>query len=128
MVTEQERDSQSGDLAAGLRLRPERPPVTRLSRKVLVGLAAIAAVVVSGALVWSSSPLIRRHSVRISTHRPVPIFRDRLGVRHRHIRFLEIEPALGLARFMAIQAVLGEDRIDRSVVYGMPGFGSGRNS
>ena len=52
MVTEQERDSQSGDLAAELRLRPERPPVTRLSRKVLVGLAAIAAVVVSGALVW----------------------------------------------------------------------------
>jgi type IV secretion system protein TrbI len=52
VVTEQERDSQSGDLAAELRLRPERPPVTRLSRKVLVGLAAIAAVVVSGALVW----------------------------------------------------------------------------
>ena len=51
-MTEQERDSQSGDLAAELRLRPERPPVTRLSRKVLVGLAAIAAVVVSGALVW----------------------------------------------------------------------------
>jgi type IV secretion system protein VirB10 len=52
VVTEQERDSQSGDLAADLRLRPERPPVTRLSRKVLVSLAAIAAVVVSGALVW----------------------------------------------------------------------------
>ena len=40
------------DLAAELRLRPERPPVTRLSRKVLVGLAAIAAVLVSGALLW----------------------------------------------------------------------------
>jgi type IV secretion system protein VirB10 len=55
VVSEQERDSQSGhdrDLAAGLRLRPERPPVTRLSRKVLVGLAAIAAIVVSGALLW----------------------------------------------------------------------------
>jgi type IV secretory pathway VirB10-like protein len=52
VVTEQERDSQSGDLAAGLRLRPERPLVTRLSRKVLVGLAAIAAIIVSGALVW----------------------------------------------------------------------------
>jgi type IV secretory pathway VirB10-like protein len=55
VVSEQERDSQSShdrDLAAELRLRPDRPPVTRLSRKVLVGLAAIAAVVVSGALVW----------------------------------------------------------------------------
>ena len=52
MVTEQRQDPQPGDLAAELRLRPERPPVTRLSRKVLVGLAAMAAVVLSGALVW----------------------------------------------------------------------------
>ena len=36
-----------------LRLRPERPPVTRLSRKVLMGLAAVAAIVVSGALIWA---------------------------------------------------------------------------
>ena len=40
------------DLAADLRLRPERPPVTRLSRKVLMGLAAVAAISVSSALIW----------------------------------------------------------------------------
>ena len=31
---------------------PERPPVTRLSRKALMGLAAIAAILISGALIW----------------------------------------------------------------------------
>ena len=40
------------DLAADLRLRPGRPPVTRLSRRVLMGLAAVAAISVSGALIW----------------------------------------------------------------------------
>ena len=40
------------DLAADLRLRPERPPVTRLSRRVLMGLAAVAAISVSSALIW----------------------------------------------------------------------------
>ena len=40
------------DPAADLRLRPERPPVTRLSRKALMGLAAIAAILISGALIW----------------------------------------------------------------------------
>jgi hypothetical protein len=40
------------DLAADLRLRPERPPVTRLSRRVLMGLAAVAAILISGALIW----------------------------------------------------------------------------
>ena len=39
-------------LAADLRLRPEQPPVTRLSRKVLMGLAAVAAILISGALIW----------------------------------------------------------------------------
>ena len=41
------------DLAAELRLRPERPPVTRLSRKVLMGLAAVAAFAISGTLIWA---------------------------------------------------------------------------
>jgi len=36
-----------------LHLRPDRPPVTRLSRKVLMGLATIAAITVSGALIWA---------------------------------------------------------------------------
>ena len=41
------------ELAAELRLRPERPPVTRLSRRVLTGLAAIAALSVSAALIFA---------------------------------------------------------------------------
>jgi len=36
-----------------LHLRPELPPVTRLSRKVLMGLVTIAAITVSGALIWA---------------------------------------------------------------------------
>jgi type IV secretion system protein TrbI len=51
-----EQDAQPGqarDLAAELRLRPERPPVTRLSRKVLMGLMAIDAITVAGALIWA---------------------------------------------------------------------------
>ena len=51
-----EHESQSvhdRDLAAELRLRPERPPVTRLSRRVLIGLAAVAAIAVSGALIFA---------------------------------------------------------------------------
>lgn len=40
-------------LAAELRLRPERPQVMRLSRRVLMGLAVVAAILVSGALIWA---------------------------------------------------------------------------
>jgi type IV secretion system protein VirB10 len=42
-------------LAAELRLRPERPPVTRLSRRVLMALAALAMISVSAALIWALS-------------------------------------------------------------------------
>lgn len=38
-----------------MRLRPERPPVTRLSRTVLLCAAAAVAIVVSGGLIWSLS-------------------------------------------------------------------------
>jgi len=38
---------------AELRLRSERPPVMRLSRKVLTSLMGIAAITVSGALIWA---------------------------------------------------------------------------
>lgn len=41
------------DLTADLRLHPERTPVTRLSRKVLIGLALIAIVAVLGAVFWA---------------------------------------------------------------------------
>jgi type IV secretion system protein VirB10 len=50
-----EHDPQAGrerDLAVELRLRPERPPVTRLSRRVLMTLAAVAAMSVAVALTW----------------------------------------------------------------------------
>jgi type IV secretion system protein TrbI len=40
-------------LADELRLHPRRPPVTRLSRKVLVGLAAVAIIAVLGAVMWA---------------------------------------------------------------------------
>jgi type IV secretion system protein TrbI len=56
VVSEQEATSQQPrerDLAPELRLRPERPPVTRLSRKVLMGLVAVIAITVSGALIWA---------------------------------------------------------------------------
>ena len=49
---EQPKPDRDRDLAADLRLRPERPPVTRLSRRALIGLAAVAAITVSGALIW----------------------------------------------------------------------------
>jgi type IV secretion system protein TrbI len=41
------------ELAADLRLHPQRPPVTRLSRKVLIGLASIAIIAVLGAVMWA---------------------------------------------------------------------------
>lgn len=40
-------------LAAALRLRPERPSVTRLSRRVLIGLAAVGLIAVLGAVIWA---------------------------------------------------------------------------
>ena len=36
-----------------LRLHPELPPVKRLSRKVIISLAGIAALAISGALIWA---------------------------------------------------------------------------
>jgi type IV secretory pathway VirB10-like protein len=41
------------DIRADLRLRPEPTRVTRLSRKVLIGLGGVSAVVVLGALLWA---------------------------------------------------------------------------
>jgi type IV secretory pathway VirB10-like protein len=41
------------DLTAELRLHPERPAVTRLSRKVLIGLTAITVVAVVAAVYWA---------------------------------------------------------------------------
>lgn len=41
------------DLKAQFRLRPDPPRVTRLSRKVLIGLGGAASVVIAGALFWA---------------------------------------------------------------------------
>jgi type IV secretion system protein VirB10 len=41
------------DVTADLRLRPERPRVTRLSRKVLVGLGGVAGVMIATALIYA---------------------------------------------------------------------------
>ena len=46
------RDDEAGR-AASMRLRAERPRVTRLSRKVLAGGAAIGLVAISGAVLWA---------------------------------------------------------------------------
>jgi type IV secretion system protein TrbI len=43
----------SEEIARSLRLRPEPPRVTRLSRKVLAGGTALALVLVSGAVLWA---------------------------------------------------------------------------
>ena len=43
----------SEEIACSLRLRPERPSVTRLSRKVLAGGTALALLLVSAAVLWA---------------------------------------------------------------------------
>ena len=43
----------SDDLGQTLRLRAERPRITRLSRKVLAGASALALLLISGAVVWA---------------------------------------------------------------------------
>ena len=58
MSPDPEPDIRSGrnnesDRAASMRLRAERPRVTRLSRKVLAGGAAIGLVAISGAVLWA---------------------------------------------------------------------------
>jgi type IV secretion system protein TrbI len=51
-VNEREPEAKR-DIAAELRLRPERPMVARLSRRVLMALAGAGAIVISGAMMWA---------------------------------------------------------------------------
>lgn len=58
MTTETEPDIRPGhdaepDRVASMRLRPEHPRVTRLSRKVLAGAAAIGSLAIFGAAIWA---------------------------------------------------------------------------
>jgi type IV secretion system protein TrbI len=53
VVSEPEQSGRPADLAAELRLRPPPPTVTRLSRKVLMALATVAAITVSAAVMWA---------------------------------------------------------------------------
>ena len=48
------------DITQELRLRPERPRVTRISRKVLIGLGAASSIAVFGATIWALQ--VNRHS------------------------------------------------------------------
>jgi type IV secretion system protein VirB10 len=52
-VSEQQTSGRDADLTAELRLRPQRPPVTRLSRKFLIALASISVAIVSAAVMWA---------------------------------------------------------------------------
>ncbi len=51
-----EKPRSDREIADELRLRPERARVTRLSRRVLAGLGAVSAIVLSGALVFALRP------------------------------------------------------------------------
>ncbi len=65
MVTEP-HVTREDQLAAELRLRPERPPVTRLSRRVLATLGAVATALILGALVFAlQSPGRRQESTEL---------------------------------------------------------------
>ena len=59
MSDQPEPPRQTSDAPAAareLRLRPDRPRVTRLSRKVLIGLGAVSAIAVLGATIWALQP------------------------------------------------------------------------
>src|SRR5262249_48773400 len=52
-MVSQDRPSSEHEIVAELRLHPDRPRVTRLSRKVLVGLASLATMAVLAAILWA---------------------------------------------------------------------------
>jgi type IV secretory pathway VirB10-like protein len=56
----QQPDGGDRSLAAELRLRPDRPRVTRISRKVLIGLGTVASVSVLGLTYWA----LQSHGVK----------------------------------------------------------------
>jgi type IV secretion system protein VirB10 len=59
-MTGQQPEGGDRSLAAELRLRPERPRVTRISRKVLIGFGTVASVSVLGLTYWA----LQSHGVK----------------------------------------------------------------
>jgi type IV secretory pathway VirB10-like protein len=55
-ASKDERSAASPPITPDLRLRGERPRVTRLSRKVLIGMASVAALAIAGALGYALQP------------------------------------------------------------------------
>jgi type IV secretion system protein TrbI len=53
VVSGPEHSAHPADITAELRLRPQRPSVSRVSRKVLMALAAVAAFTVFAAVMWA---------------------------------------------------------------------------
>src|SRR5262249_19544430 len=53
VVLMSEETNPPGDIRAELRLRPEHPRVTRLSRKVLIGLGGASAIAILATLFWA---------------------------------------------------------------------------
>ena len=59
-MSEQQSGGGGRSLAAELRLRPDRPRVTRISRKVLIGLGTVASVSILGLTYWA----LQSHGVK----------------------------------------------------------------
>ena len=58
-------DPQSGAPPAEMRLRPSRPPVTRLSRKVLLGLGITGVLGICGALILALQPELQKKGAEL---------------------------------------------------------------
>lgn len=64
------------DIKAEFRLKPERPAVTRLSRKVLIGLAGVSTLAVLGTVIWALDGNRKREEIPkelyTTDNRPTP--------------------------------------------------------
>ena len=65
---EASRPQQPEKIAETLRLRPDQPQVTRLSRKVLAGVTALAFSIICGAVVWSLQDRSKQGPAREELH------------------------------------------------------------
>ncbi|MCE3257722.1 MAG: conjugal transfer protein TraI, partial [Nitrobacter vulgaris] len=65
---EASRPQQPEKIAETLRLRPDQPQVTRLSRKVLAGVTALAFSIICGAVLWSLQDRSKQGPAREELH------------------------------------------------------------